>query len=226
MTLRLLSLRFALGCATVLALSVAEARYDENDARRDCERKLRTDSRFKAMNDVRIEDQGNNSYRVKGMASLNGPDQPFNCRVRHGEVVSWNIEGSRNSSNNDDKAAAAVIIGAGLLGLAIAASQDKDDHDHNRNRDRYQNNYNDNALGDMDYLKKECRQNIRHHLADDHGRVNKLEFRHVDVHGRTLRGDGHVVFQNDEERNLSFSCDFDRRGQIVDGSYHYTRTGW
>ena len=213
-----------------LAASPAHARYDEHDAQRDCEGKVLHDDRYKGLRNVKVSDQGHHSYNVTGKVRMDGNDHHFFCRIRHREIVSWHVEGSYsngkygNSGGGDGNSAA--MAGAGVLAvmaiaaLAASSSNDDDDRDHNESRNRYQSG-DDDAFSDMRYLKKECKHEVRRHLHQDHGRVERLRFNHVHLDGHRLRGDGEVGFEHGRDRSLSFTCEFDRRGRIHDGDYHY-----
>ena len=209
----------AVGTAFCLSMTAAPAfaNYDEHDAERDCERKISSDRRYKGLNNVKISSQGNHSYNVTGKVAMDGKDQEFNCRIRHKEVVSWHIDSDHNGSS-------AVAIGAGVLAVAaiaaLASSSDDGDRHHQQSRDRYRDS-DDDAFEDMSFLKKECKHEIRRHLQRDHGKVERLRFNGVHLNGRTLRGDGEVQFDRGRDRDLSFTCEFDRRGRIHDGYYHY-----
>ncbi len=89
-------------------------------------------------------------------------------------------------------------------------------------------NYNNHAsrgnpFDDMKYIKRQCKKNIRHLINQDHGRVEKIKFESAHLHNRRLKGRGYVIFKRGEERDLKYRCDFDRRGEIYDGHYKYTR---
>jgi len=215
----------AIGTAVCLSMAAvpAYAKYDENDAKRDCESKISSDRRYKGLRNVHVNSQGNHSYKVTGKVQMDGKDGDFNCRIRHKEVVSWHIDSDSDSDSSGNTTAA---IGAGVLAVAaiaaLAASSDDndDDRDHNNSRDRYRSG-DDDAFEDMHYLKKECRQEIRRHLHQDHGAIDSMHFNNVHLNGRTLRGDGEVQFRRGRERDLSFTCEFDPRGRIHDGYYQY-----
>jgi hypothetical protein len=214
-----------IGLTTALCLSFAApaayANYDQHDAKRDCERKISHDRRYKGLQNVKVDDRGNHNFRITGKVRMDGKDADFNCRIRHREVVSWNIEDDGDGDGNT-----AVAVGAGVLAVAaiaaLAAGSDDHDDDHSRSRNDYQSG-DDNAFDDMRYLKRECRREILRHLREDHGKVRQLKMSDVHLRNRELRGDGRVSFDRGGDHDLSFSCDFDRRGRVHDGHYHYTR---
>jgi hypothetical protein len=212
----------SLAIAAVLASPTAFA-YDQTDAIEDCQDKIFDDSQYSKYSDPRgatAQETGRNSYKVSGLVKdRDKKDHRFNCRIDHREVVSWNVS-PEEISDSDKKTAAAV--GAGVLGLAIlaaAVSGDKD-KDHDNKRNSYEKGEN-SPFNDMGYLKKECAREVRFHLDRDHGPVRDLELTHPHLNDRTLTGNGRVSFERGGRRDLSFTCDFDRRGQVQDGHYSY-----
>ena len=97
----------------------------------------------------------------------------------------------------------------------IAEDEQRRDYDEGRGQ----------ALDDMDYLKRECAREVRFHLERDHGDVRDLDLRYPNLNGRTLTGQGRVSFDRGGHRDLTYTCDFDRRGRIHDGHYSY-RSAW
>jgi len=217
--------------ALTLGAATAQARYDERDAKRDCEDKLSQDSRYEGWRGVQVERNGNHNFTISGKVRMQGESDPrFTCRIRHKEVVSWHINSRHHGNDHDDNSAGtAAAIGAGVLGLAILAAATSDNDDNNGNDSNHltsRNNYqsgNGNAFEDKRYLRQECKRNIRQHLNRDQGRVERLSLNHVHLSGRHLRGDAEVQFRDDygHGRSLSFNCGFDRNGRIYDGTYHY-----
>ena len=211
-----------LGAALTIALAApsAHARYDEHDAQRDCENKLSHDNRYKGLRNVNVHEQGHNSYRVTGKVRMDGNDRDFSCRIRHREVVNWHVEGSYSNGNyggsDDNDGNSAAMVGAGVLAiaaLAASSSDNDDDRNHSESRNRYRTGDED-AFGDMRYLKKECKHELRRHLHQDHGKVDSLRLESTHLNGRELTGDGQVQFEYGRGRSLSFTCEFDRRGHI------------
>ena len=216
----------SLAIAAALASPTAFA-YDQTDAIADCQDKIFDDSQYSKYSDPRgatAQETGRNSYKVSGLVKdRDKKDHRFNCRIDHREVVSWNVS-PEQISDSDKKTAAAV--GAGILGLAIlaaAVSGDKD-KDHDNKRNSYAKGEN-SPFDDMGYLKRECERVVSFHLNRDHGPVRDLELTYPHLHDRTLSGNGRVSFERGGRRELSFTCDFDRRGQIRDGHYSYADGG-
>ena len=209
----------AIGGVVCLSLGTAPvyARYDEHDARRDCERKISTDRRYKGLRNVHVDSRGNHSYNVSGKVRMKGKDQTFSCRVRHKKVVSWRID-------EDYHGRGAVAIGAGVsTAAAIAAMAGGGDDGDNRHQDswrRYRQGDED-VFEDRYYLRQACKNEVRYHLGEDHGAVERLRFSGVHLNGRTLRGDGEAWFRQGGDRDLAFTCKFDHRGRIYDSYYHY-----
>jgi hypothetical protein len=214
----------SLAIAAALASPTAFA-YDQSDAIADCQDKIFDDSQYSRYSNPRgatAQETGRNSYKVSGLVKdRDKKDHRFNCRIDHREVVSWNVS-PEAISDSDKKTAAAV--GAGILGLAILAAAVSGDKDHDNKRSSYEKGEN-SPFNDMGYLKQECANEVRRHLDRDHGQVRNLELTHPHLHDRTLTGNGRVSFERGGRRDLSFTCDFDRRGQVQDGHYSYADGG-
>lgn len=199
--------------------------YNQSDAIADCQDKIFDDSqysRFSGPHGVTAQETGRHSYTVTGLVKdRSQKDHRFNCRIDHREVVSWNVS-PEAISDSDKKTAAAV--GAGILGLAILAAAVSGDKDHDNKRNAYEKGEN-SPFDDMGYLKQECANEVRRHLDRDHGAVRDLELTYPHLNGRTLTGNGRVSFERGGRRELSFTCDFDRRGQVKDGHYSYADGG-
>jgi hypothetical protein len=210
--------------AAVLASPSAFA-YNQSDAIEDCQSKIFDDSqysRFSSPHDTTAQETGRNSYKVTGLVKdRDKKDHRFNCRIEHREVASWNVS-PEQISDSDKKTAAA--IGAGVLGLAILAAAVSGDKDHDNKQNSYAKGEN-SPFDDMGYLKQECANEVRRHLDRDHGSVRDLELTYPHLNGRTLTGNGRVSFERGGRRELSFTCDFDRRGQVKDGHYSYADGG-
>ena len=210
----------SLAIAAALASPTAFA-YDQRDAIEDCQDKIFDDSqysRYSGAHGATAQETGRNSYKVTGLVKdRDKKDHRFNCRIDHREVVSWNVS-PEAISDSDKKTAAAV--GAGVLGLAILAAAVSGNKDHDDKRNSYEKGGN-SPFDDMGYLKQECTNEVRRHLDRDHGAVRDLELTHPHLHDRTLSGNGRVSFERGGRRELSFTCDFDRRGQVQDGHYSY-----
>lgn len=213
---RCLSLAIAAAMASPTAFA-----YNQSDAIADCQDKIFDDSqysRFSGPHGVTAQETGRHSYTVTGLVKdRSQKDHRFNCRTDHREVVSWNVS-PEAISDSDKKTAAAV--GAGILGLAILAAAVSGNKDHDNKRSSYERGEN-SPFDDMEYLKQECERVLSFHLNRDHGQVRDLELTYPHLNGRTLTGNGRVFFERGGRRELSFTCDFDRRGQIHDGHYSY-----
>ncbi len=210
--------------AAVLASPTAFA-YNQSDAIEDCQSKIFDDSqysRFSSPHDTTAQETGRNSYKVTGLVKdRDKKDHRFNCRIDHREVASWNVS-PEAISDSDKKTAAA--IGAGVLGLAILAAAVSGDKDHDDKRNAYEKGES-SPFDDMGYLKRECANEVRRHLDRDHGSVRDLELTYPHLNDRTLTGNGRVSFERGGRRELSFTCDFDRRGRVQDGHYSYADGG-
>ncbi len=207
---------------TISVPTISFAGYDKGNAEDDCKYKIRSTHQYDSFSGVKVEDKGHRSFKVTGQVRSDKDNKKhnFNCQIRHREVTSWNV--SSHSVDSDNKNAA--VIGAGIVGLAaiaaIFSNSNKDDN-HDEQRDHYQSGSDNNPFDDMKYLKRECRRELRSHLNHDHGRVNRIKFDRVRLNHRNLKGTGWVTFRRGEERDLNFTCRFDRNGRIHDGDYKY-----
>ena len=210
----------SLTVAAAMASPVAFA-YEQTDAIEDCQAKIFDDSqysKYSGAHGATAQETGRNSYKVTGLVKdRDKKDHRFNCRIDHREVVSWNVS-PEEISDSDKKTAAAV--GAGVLGLAILAAAVSGDKNHDDKRSAYDRGEG-SSFNDMGYLKQECTNEVRRHLDRDHGQVRDLELTHPYLHDRTLSGNGRVSFERGGHRELSFTCEFDRRGRVQDGHYSY-----
>jgi hypothetical protein len=211
----------SLAIAAAMMTSPTAFAYDQTDAIEDCQDKIFDDSqysRYSGAHGATAQEIGRNSYKVSGLVKdRDKKDHRFNCRIDHREVVSWNVS-PEEISDSDKKTAAAV--GAGVLGLAILAAAVSGNKDHDDKRGSYEKGER-SPFDDMGYLKQECTNEVRRHLDRDHGPVRDLELTHPHLNDRTLTGNGRVSFERGGHRELSFTCDFDRRGQVQDGHYSY-----
>lgn len=217
---RCLSLAIAAAMASPAAFA-----YNQTDAIEDCQAKIFDDSqysRYSGAHGATAQETGRNSYKVTGLVKdRDKKDHRFNCRIDHREVVSWNVS-PEEISDSDKKTAAAV--GAGVLGLAILAAAVSGNKDHDDKRNSYEKGGN-SPFDDMGYLKQECTNEVRRHLDRDHGPVRDLELTYPHLNDRTLTGNGRVSFERGGRRELSFTCEFDRRGRVQDGHYSYVGGG-
>ena len=210
---------------TAVLASPSAFAYNQSDAIEDCQSKIFDDSQYSKYSDPRgatAQETGRNSYKVTGLVKdRDKKDHRFNCRIEHREVASWNVS-PEAISDSDKKTAAA--IGAGVLGLAILAAAVSGDKDHDNKQNSYAKGES-SPFDDMGYLKQECANEVRRHLDRDHGSVRDLELTYPHLNGRTLTGNGRVSFERGGRRELSFTCDFDRRGRVQDGHYSYADGG-
>ncbi|MBK1718684.1 hypothetical protein [Thiocystis violacea] len=197
--------------------------YDQSSAISDCQSQIFNDARYHNPHGASATETGRHSYKVNGLVKdRQNKDHRFNCRIENREVVSWNVSPEGGHSDSDSKAA---MIGAGIIGLAVIAAAVSQDKGHQDKRDAYDRGEG-YALDDMDYLKKECAHELRFHLERDYGDVSDLRLKHPYLSGRTLTGNGRVSFEDSDSRDLSFTCDFDRRGGIHDGRYTLIGPGY
>lgn len=200
--------------------------YSDFNARLDCMSKVAPyGSGYSSPQDVRSEETGHNSFNVSGKVNdKHGNKRNFDCRIEHKEVVSWNVSHHSDSDKKKDKTGKMLAIGAGIVGVAalaaIVANSKSDDQSHDDSRTTY-NAGKSNPFDDMRYLRTECRRVVRQHLVRDHGAVDDLDLDQANLNGRVLSGDGRVSFEAGGAHNLTYTCNFDRGGNIYDGNYSY-----
>ena len=201
---------------TTVALSSSAYAYNQNNAKHACLNKVTEHGtgQYHGAQNVHISDKGHHSYVVTGNVASHRDKHRhnFTCNIRHKELVNYNVSHGGSSNKN-----AAAAIGVGILALAVAAAVNNDKHQgHNQGA---------SPFSDMKYLKRQCKKELRHQIHADHPRrnISKVKFDTAHLNNRKLKGTGYVVFKNGNERDLTYSCNFDRRGHIYDGYYHYRR---
>ena len=88
---------------SLLAAPSADARYDEHDAKRDCERVISREHDYRGARNVRVRRDGKHSYRVEGRLRRKGNDRDFYCRIRNKEVVDVYVEGDHYRDHYQDR---------------------------------------------------------------------------------------------------------------------------
>lgn len=159
-----------------------------------------------------VTDRGHGSYKVTGKAYDKNDDKryPYTCKIRHGEVVDWRV--IKSSGSSDKKAA--IAVGAGIIALAaIAAAANKDKHENHATGG--------NAFDDIRYLKRQCKQNIRHHIDNEDQPLKSIHLDTTHLYNRTLVGEGGVLFKRGGGSDIAYECKFDRQGRIYDGHYRF-----
>jgi hypothetical protein len=125
---RLYAAVLATGVALGLCIPATAFAYDESDAIRDCNNRLRSEyglSDFRQESAERLKDQSH-SYRVTGKTKVDGDKHPYECEVRdrHVTTVRYNgpePEGLGTAEKLAIGAAAAIAVGA------AASAMSKDD---------------------------------------------------------------------------------------------------
>jgi len=213
------------GLVLALIMTTSAYAYNEANAKGDCLHAIERGGQYHKSSNKHAVSKGHKSYKVTGnvRSRHNNSTHSFSCNIRHGKVANWHVnKGHQGNSGSHNNSAA---IGAGILAIAaiaVAANQDK--HSTHTNNNRY-NDYDTggSAFNDMHYLKKQCRQNLRHHIERAHGRVSKLKLDTAHLHRKSLNGRGYVTFKGGDERDLNYNCVFDYRGHIRDGHYQFGR---
>lgn len=220
------SVYLSIACAALFAAPNVFA-YNDFSARMDCLGKIvHWGSSYSDPQDVRVDETSQNSFNVNGkVKDRDSREHRFDCRIENKEVISWNVSsGDSDSDKKKNKTGKMLAIGAGVVGVAalvaILANSKSGDKEHDDSRATY-NSGKSNPFGDMRYLKSECRRVVREHLVRDHGAVEDLDLDQANLNGRALSGDGRVSFESGGARNLTYTCNFDRGGNVYDGSYIY-----
>ena len=211
--------------AAVVAIAASSTAYaDSSTAVAECQAAVQNDSRFNSARESNAQQISKGVFKVNGLVKdERNRDHRYTCRYEFGEVVSYNVTESSVAESNQKAAA----VGAGLIGLAAVAAiaKHEDDEKHRKNRDSYYrgDNY---AFDDRNYLKRECAEEIRAHINRDHGKVASIDLQAPYVHDRVMSGTGEVYFRNGGSRELRYTCNFDRSGEIYDGRYSYVGAGY
>ena len=119
---------FAAAVTLAVAVPGAALAYDEDDAIRDCENRLRDEyklSDFRHQSAERLPDKSH-SYRVKGQTKVEDEKHPFGCEITDRHVTSVTYSGPEPEGlGTAEKLAigAAAAIAAGV----VASEMSKDD---------------------------------------------------------------------------------------------------
>ncbi len=189
--------------------------YEKIDAKNACLFNLTDGHGYSNPSNVRIVEVAYDSFRVTGTTKKNRGNYKFKCNFKHGEIINWRVTPNNSKSDKDS----AIAAGAGLLALVAIAAAANDDKDHNNRHENHATG--GSAFDDMRYLKKQCKQNIRHHIADEDQAVKKIHLDTTHLRNRTLRGEGGVLFRRGGGSDISYECKFDRQGRIYDGHYRF-----
>ena len=212
------------GVVLALLLTTTSAyAYNEMNAKGDCIHAVERGGQYHKPSNKHAKSQGHKSYKVTGdiRSRHDNSTHRFSCNIKHGRVVNWHVANHASGGSHNNNGAS---VGAGIIAIAAMAALANSGDKHATHTNRY-NDYDTagNAFDDMRYLKKQCRQNLRHHINRAHGRVSKIKFDTAHLHRRSLSGRGYVVFERGGERDMDYNCEYDYRGNIRDGHYNFGR---
>lgn len=202
---------------TVMVTSATATQAYKIDAQDACAMQLISNG-YQKMQDLKTVDKGHGKFKVTGSVKSrdDGKRHNFVCNYRYNRVANWSLVDTRRGTqnrptghSNHDKN---VAIGAGILAIAAIAAAANNDKDKAHAAGG-------NPFNDRRYLKRECRHNLKHHIE----MAKKVKLTSAHLQNRRLSGEGFVTFDDGYERSLTYSCDFDRRGRIHDGNYHFRR---
>ena len=124
--------------AITLALAVPSAAmaYDEDDAIKDCEKRLGDEyglTDFRHMDADKLEGEGH-KYKVTGKTKVDGDKYPISCDIKDRHVTSVTYDGPEKEGMSDAKklavGAAAVVAAAAIASRMKEGEEDeKDDFD-------------------------------------------------------------------------------------------------
>lgn len=198
--------------------------YNEMNAKGDCIHAIERGGEYHKTSNKHAKSKGHKSYKVTGniRSRRDSSIHKFSCNIKHGRVVNWHVSNHASGGSHNNNAAS---VGAGILAIAAMAAIANSADKHATHNTSHYNDYDTggSAFDDMHYLKKQCRQNLRHHISRAHGRVSKLKLDTAHLHRKSLNGRGYVIFTDGYERDLDYNCVFDYRGQIRDGHYQFGR---
>ena len=104
--------------------------YDENDAIRDCESRLRSEyslTDFREQSAKKLPD-ADHHYKVKGLSKVDDKKHPFKCEVKDRHVTSVKYDGPEPEGMGTPEKLAIGAAAAVAAGLAIA-NTNKDEGD-------------------------------------------------------------------------------------------------
>lgn len=182
-------------------------------AQRSCRRRLAEQYHLRrsAFRNIRVVRGRGDHFRVSGeVTRYTRTADVFECRVVHGEVVSLRL----HPRNKRAAAIGKVVLGAAIVGAAVA--QARGDADLRR----YPDYRGGNPFRNRTYLKNACRHEIARQLRHSHSDFTRLRFLTALKRNRSLQGDGRVRWNGTSHR-FHYTCQFSRRGRVVDGLLHY-----
>jgi hypothetical protein len=189
------------------------ARFTRRDARQACVHRIHElyGIRRNAISDVSATREGRDNFRLSGKVVRHQslPDT-FTCRVTHGEVVALRL----HTPDKPETAIGKAVLGAVLLGTAEALAGDEADH---RPHPAHSHG---NPFTDQQHLNQACRHEIARNLRHSHAQFDRIRLVTSHLRHRTLEGTGSIRWFNTDHM-MHFTCQFDRRGRLVDGQFYY-----
>ena len=201
-----ISIQFGV-CAVLCLLMPLNASADEEDrARQVCKAEITKTYGLDKFRNTWAERLGNHKFQVHGDVRYNHNYYDFQCKVKQGEVRSFAYQGPHNRHGDHDDANAAVAVGVGLvLAAAIVSSAD--------------NNSRDELPVAKTVLEDDCHDILQYRIRDEHDRSANVKKQESKIKGRDLSGEAKVKYGSGSPHHVSYTCHFDRQGQIKDSSY-------
>ncbi len=189
------------------------ARFTRRDARSACEEGLREQYGYRrnAISEVNVDREGRDNFTVSGLVQrYQSRSDTFTCRVTHGEVISLRVHGADTPGDAVGKS----VLGAVLLGTAVALADTDDDHEP------YPAYAGGNPFDSRPHLNDACRHEIARNLRHSHAKFDSVRIVTSHLRNRVLEGTGTIRWSNTDHM-MHYTCEFDRRGRLVDGSFYY-----
>jgi hypothetical protein len=127
---RLKLIRLPLGAALALALAAPALAYEEKDAIRDCEDRIRSEYGLSDVRDAHATQvpDSDKHYQVQGKAKVEGDKYPWTCEVKDRHVVRAEYTGPKpEGMNTAQKLAigAAAVVAAGIAASALSEKKEE-----------------------------------------------------------------------------------------------------
>lgn len=192
-----------------LNLATPSMASEATQAQRLCTDKITAISGYSNFSHVWTEQIGNHKFQVHGKALPgDGHKWIFDCKVKRGQIKSYNYPGPVKRDNDDDNIGTVLAIGAGLAIVAALAASADDDNDKGTQ-----------STAQKSVLEDDCMEQLQYRIRDDHHSSARVHLKESRLDGHDLVGEAKVRYDHSGHKAI-FTCHFDRHWRLRDSSYH------